>query len=137
MCSVTRLLHFARTRWVELLVVFLGLAGVVEALRAPDGPGGVSRGPGWLVPFVVIAMALPLLFARRLPFAAPVAALLVALAITTIANGHALSDSLVAFFLLFLIACGRSFRGSGRSAARSRPAGADRTRGAGRWPPAS
>lgn len=102
--TVTRAVAVVRARWVETLALSLGLAGVVEGLVAPDSSDGVSRGPGWLVPFLVIAMAVPLLFVRRFPFAAPVATVLVGLAMTTIANGHAISDSITAFFLLFLVA---------------------------------
>jgi uncharacterized membrane protein HdeD (DUF308 family) len=44
---------------------------------------------------------------------------------------------ITALALLYVIALWAIMLGSGRSAARSRPAGADRPRGAGRWPPAS
>lgn len=101
---MTRAVAVARARWVEILALSLGLAGVVEVILAPDSADGTSRGPGWFVPFVVVAMAVPLLFSRRFPFAAPVAVVLVGLALTTIANGRAVSDSILAFFLLFLVA---------------------------------
>ncbi len=94
----------ARARWVEMLALTLGLAGVAEGLLSPDSSDGTSRGPGWLVPFVVVAMAVPLVVSHRFPFAAPVAVVLVGLALATVANGRALSDSVLAFFLLFLVA---------------------------------
>lgn len=87
-----------------MLALTLGLAGVAEGLLSPDSSDGTSRGPGWLVPFVVVAMAVPLIMSRRFPFAAPAVVVLVGLALATAANGRAISDSILALFLLFLVA---------------------------------
>ena len=102
--SVATLVERARAFWVEILALGLGLAGIVEGVRIPDTDEGVSRGPGWLVPFVVLAMAAPLLVQRRFPFAAPVATVLVGVALATASDGRAVSESLAAFFVLLLCA---------------------------------
>lgn len=87
-----------------MLALTLGLAGVAEGLLSPDSSDGTSRGPGWLVPMVVVAIAVPLIVSRRFPFAAPAVVVLVGLALATAANGRAISDSILALFLLFLVA---------------------------------
>jgi signal transduction histidine kinase len=92
-----------RSWWVESVAVLLALAGVVEGLVAPD-PEGVSRGPGWLLPFTVGLMAVPLLFVKRFPFAAPVATIVVCLVIALSTTGRAVTDGFVAIFLLSLTA---------------------------------
>ena len=96
-----RISEFVRTWWLESLAVVLALAGVVEGLvlAAPDG---VSRGPGWFLPFVVALMAIPLLFVKRFPFAAPVATVLVADLIAFATTGRLVTDGFVAIFLLIL-----------------------------------
>ena len=91
----------ARAYWAELLAVLLALAGVVEGLTADDSNG---RGPSWLLPFVVALMALPLLFQRWFPFAAPAATVLIGVMIASLSDGNNIADSIVAFFLLFLVA---------------------------------
>ena len=81
----------------------LALAGIVEGLVVTT-VDGVSRGPGWLLPLVVIFMAIPLLFVKRFPFAAPVATVLIAMAIAIFSNGRTITDGFIAIFLLFLVA---------------------------------
>jgi signal transduction histidine kinase len=49
-------------------------------------------------------MALPLVLVRRFPFAAPVATVLVGVLIGVLAGGKTVTDSVIAFFLLFLVA---------------------------------
>jgi signal transduction histidine kinase len=98
---VDRLRDDWRAYWVEGLAVVLALAGVVEGLTATDTDG---RGPSWLLPFVVVLMALPLLFQRWFPFAAPAASVLIGVVIAIFSDGHTISDSIVAFILLFLVA---------------------------------
>jgi signal transduction histidine kinase len=102
--TVTRAVAVARAWWVEILAIALGAVGFVEGLANPNGDGGVSKGPEWLIPLIAPAMALPLLFVRRAPFAAPVATVAVAVAATFVGSGEAVSDSISAFFLLFLAA---------------------------------
>ena len=98
-----RISDFVRVWWVESLAVVLALAGVVEGLvlAAPDG---VSRGPGWFLPFGVALMAIPLLFVKRFPFAAPVATVLLGDRIAIATTGRAVTDGFVAIFLLNLAA---------------------------------
>jgi len=98
---VDRLRDDARAYWPEGLAVLLASAGVVEGLTANDTDG---RGPSWLLPFVVVLMAMPLLFQRWFPFAAPAATVLIGIVIAISSDGHTVSDSLVAFMLLFLVA---------------------------------
>ena len=96
-----RIGEFVRTWWLETLAVVLALAGVVEGLvlAAPDG---VSRGPGWFLPFGVALMAIPLLFVKRFPFGAPVATVLAADLIAFATTGRLVTDGFVAIFLLNL-----------------------------------
>lgn len=102
--TVTRAVAVARAWWVEILAIVLGAVGFVEGLANPNGDDGVSKGPEWLVPLIAPAMALPLLFYRRAPFAAPVATVAVAVAATFVGSGQAVTGSISAFFLLFLAA---------------------------------
>ncbi len=102
--TVTRVVALVRVWWVEILAIVLGAVGFVEGLANPNGDDGVSKGPEWLIPLIAPAMALPLLFHRRAPFAAPVATVAVAVAATFIGSGEAVSESISAFFLLFLVA---------------------------------
>ena len=98
-----RISDFVRTWWVESLAVILAAAGVIDGLTMAT-TDGVSRGPGWLLPLVVPAMAIPLFFAKRFPFAAPVATVLVGVVIAIASNGRAITDGFAAIFLLFLVA---------------------------------
>jgi signal transduction histidine kinase len=98
---VNRADDFVRDRWVECVAVLLAGAGVIEGLLAEES---ADRGPAWFLPFVVPLMALPLLFAGRFPFAAPVTTVLVGVAIGAAAGGATVTDSVIAFFLLFLVA---------------------------------
>ena len=100
---VDRITGFVRTWWVESAAVLLSLAGVVEGIVL-SAPEGVSRGPGWFVPFSVALMAVPLLFAKKFPFAAPVTTVLLADAISIATTGRAIIDGFVAIFLLNLTA---------------------------------
>lgn len=133
--TVTRAVAVARAWRVEMLVVVPGAVGFVEGLANPTGADGVSKGPAWLVALVAPAMALPLLFHRRAPFAAPVATVAVALAASFVGNGQAVSDSIAPFFLLVVAAWslgqldrrrqrvpaqGHASRGSGRRDPRRR-----------------
>ena len=102
--TVTGAVAAARARWVEILAIVLAGVGVVEGLVSPTGTDGISKGPGWLIPLIAPAMALPLLFRERMPFAAPVATVAIALGATFLGNGHLVSDSMAPFFLLFLTA---------------------------------
>ena len=101
---VQQLTDFVRARWVECTAVALACAGAIEGLLLGDPPLGISRGPGWFVPLVVPLMALPLLFYRRFPFAAPVATTLIGMGIALLIGGRTVEDLLSAFFLLFLVA---------------------------------
>ena len=65
---------------------------------------GVSSGPGWFAPLVVPLMALPLLFYRRFPFAAPVATTLIGMGIALLIGGWTVENLVSAFFVLFLVA---------------------------------
>ena len=102
--TVTRAAAVARAWWVEILAIVLGGVGFVEGLANPTGSDGISKGPEWLVPLIAPAMAVPLLFQRRAPFAAPVATVAIAVAATFIGSGQAVSDSISPFFLLFVAA---------------------------------
>jgi signal transduction histidine kinase len=101
---VGRISDVARARWVEATAILLAGAGAVEWIAAGAAAEEVARGPEWLLPFVVLLMALPLLLVGRFPFAAPVAAVLVGVLIALASGGRTVSDSLGAFFLLFLVA---------------------------------
>ncbi len=96
-----RISEFVRTWWLESLVVVLALAGAVEGIVLAD-PDGVSRGPGWFLPFGVALMAIPLLFVKRFPFGAPVATVLAADLIAFATTGRLVTDGFVAIFLLNL-----------------------------------
>ena len=94
---------FLRVWWVETTAVTLALAGVVEGLILA-APNGISRGPGWFLPFAVALMAIPLLFVKKFPFAAPVATVLIAVVISFVTTGRSVTDGFVAIFLLNLAA---------------------------------
>jgi signal transduction histidine kinase len=102
-CRVDRIAQFLRVWWVESTAVLLGLAGAVEGLTSAT-VDGVSRGPGWLLPFEVALMALPLLFVKRFPFAAPVATVLIGIGISVATTGKAVTGAFVAILLLNLAA---------------------------------
>ena len=102
-CHVDRINEFLRVWWVESAAVLLALAGVVEGLASAT-VDGVSRGPGWLLPFEVALMALPLLFVKRFPFAAPVATVLIGVGISIATTGKAITGAFVAILLLNLTA---------------------------------
>lgn len=87
--AVTGAVAVARARWVEILTIVLAGAGVIEGLVSPTGPDGISKGPGWLIPLIAPAMALPLLFRERVPFAAPVATVAIALGATFLGLSNA------------------------------------------------
>lgn len=98
-----RIGDFVRVWWIESAAVVLALAGIVEGLVLA-APEGVSRGPGWFLPLSVALMAIPLLFVKKFPFAAPVATVLLADAISIATTGRAIIDGFVAIFLLNLAA---------------------------------
>ena len=102
--SVSNGLDFFRSWWVETLAAVLAAAGSIEVALNPTSDTGESTGPGWFLPLAVPAMAVPLLFRKRFPFAAPVTTVVVGLALTFVGNGRALAESAVVFFLLFLVA---------------------------------
>jgi signal transduction histidine kinase len=102
-CRVERIIQFLRVWWVETTAVVLALAGAVEGLASAT-VDGVSRGPGWLLPFEVALMALPLLFVKRFPFAAPVATVLIGIGISVATTGKAVTGAFVAILLLNLAA---------------------------------
>jgi signal transduction histidine kinase len=102
-CRVDRITQFLRVWWVETTAVVLALAGAVEGLASAT-VDGVSRGPGWLLPFEVALMALPLLFVKRFPFAAPVATVLIGIGISVATTGKAVTGAFVAILLLNLAA---------------------------------
>ena len=102
-CRVDRITQFLRVWWVESTAVLLGLAGAVEGLASAT-VDGVSRGPGWLLPFEVALMALPLLFVKKFPFAAPVATVLIGIGIAVATTGKAVTGAFVAILLLNLTA---------------------------------
>ncbi len=98
-----RITQFLRVWWVESTAVLLALAGAVEGLASAT-VDGVSRGPGWLLPFEVALMALPLLFVKKFPFAAPVATVLIGIGISVATTGKAVTGAFVAILLLNLTA---------------------------------
>ena len=102
-CRVDRITQFLRVWWVESTAVLLALAGAVEGLTSAT-VDGVSRGPGWLLPFEVALMALPLLFVKKFPFAAPVATVLIGIGIAVATTGKAVTGAFVAILLLNLTA---------------------------------
>ena len=102
-CRVDRITQFLRVWWVESTAVLLALAGAVEGLASAT-VDGVSRGPGWLLPFEVGLMALPLLFVKKFPFAAPVATVLIGIGISVATTGKAVTGAFVAILLLNLTA---------------------------------
>ena len=100
---VDRIVEFLRVWWVESAAVALALAGAVEGLASAT-VDGVSRGPGWLLPFEVALMALPLLFVKKFPFAAPVATVLIGVGISVATTGKAVTGGFVAILTLNLAA---------------------------------
>ncbi len=99
-----QLTDFVRARWVESTAVVLASIGAIEGMLLGDPPFGVSSGPGWFAPLVVPLMALPLLFYRRFPFAAPVATTLIGMGIALLIGGWTVENLVSAFFVLFLVA---------------------------------
>jgi signal transduction histidine kinase len=78
---VTRIEQVARTYWLDLLVVLLAVAAVVELLVTQDQPTAPSTTLWFLVPAVAM-LALPTLVRRRYPFGAAAAFWLLGAAIS-------------------------------------------------------
>jgi signal transduction histidine kinase len=78
---VTRIEQVARTYWLDLLVVLLAVAAVVELLVTQDQPKAPSTTLWFLVPAVAM-LALPTLVRRRYPFGAAAAFWLLGAAIS-------------------------------------------------------
>jgi signal transduction histidine kinase len=70
---VTRIEQVARTYWLDLLVVLLAAAAVVELALTQDQPKAPSTTLWFLVPAVAILALLPTLVRRRYPFGAAAA----------------------------------------------------------------
>ena len=73
--------HLAREYWFELLIAVLGIAAMAELIIGRDSPGAPST-PLWFEVPAVAALVLPLFARRRLPFAAPAAYWLMAMALS-------------------------------------------------------
>jgi signal transduction histidine kinase len=100
---VSRIGSVARRHGLDLLVVLLAAAAVLELVlrrSSPDAP----RSPLWFSVPAIAVMALPVLVRRRAPFAAPVAYWLLAVAIS-------FADGLLIPFLnsLFVLGTAPSF----------------------------
>lgn len=78
---MTRIEQVARTYWLDLLVVLLAVAAVVELLVTQDQPKAPSTTLWFLVPAVAM-LALPTLVRRRYPFGAAAAFWLLGTAIS-------------------------------------------------------
>ena len=78
---VTRIEQVARTYWLDLLVVLLAVAAVVELLVTQDQPKAPSTTLWFLIPAVAI-LALPTLVRRRYPLGAAAAFWLLGAAIS-------------------------------------------------------
>jgi signal transduction histidine kinase len=78
---VTRIRYVAREYWFELLIAFLGIAGMLELVVGRDAPGAPPT-TLWIAIPTVGVLVLPLFARRRFPFAAPAAYWLLAAAIS-------------------------------------------------------
>ena len=78
---MARIQSAAREYWFELLLVFLAIAGMLELVVGRDSPGAPPT-TLWIAIPAVAVLVLLLLARRRLPFAAPAAYWLLAMAIS-------------------------------------------------------
>jgi signal transduction histidine kinase len=78
---VSRIRHFAREYWFELLIVALMVAAMVQLIVNRDSPGAPTITLSFSLPAMAV-LVLPLLAWRRFPFAAPAAYWVLAVAIT-------------------------------------------------------
>jgi signal transduction histidine kinase len=78
---VSRIRYVAREYWLELLIAFLAIAGMLELVVGRDSPGAPPT-TLWIAIPTVGVLVLLLLARRRFPFAAPAAYWLVAAAIS-------------------------------------------------------
>lgn len=85
----------AKRHLFDVLIVLAAIGGVVE-MALTNGEPDSAEGPLWLLILTVLILTLPLLGRRRLPFAAPAAALVGAGAIS-FAEGRAVPYSFVTF----------------------------------------
>ena len=100
-----RSLSLARRYGIEVLVVALAAAGVVDAWQHPLTWDGVDKGPEWLVRSVPLALTLPLLARRFFPIAAPAAVFAAAVAASFVSAEAVFgtSTNLVAMLLASLL----------------------------------
>jgi signal transduction histidine kinase len=92
---VSRIRYVAREYWFELLIAVLGIAAMSELIIGRHSPGAPSTSLWFAVPAVAV-MVLPLFARRRIPFAAPAAYWLLAMALTFVDG--ALIPFMVALF---------------------------------------
>jgi signal transduction histidine kinase len=78
---MSRIRYLSREYWLELLIAFLAVAGMLELVVGRDLPGAPTTSLWFSIP-VVAVLVLPLLAHRRFPFAAPAAYWLMAAALT-------------------------------------------------------
>ena len=78
---MSRVRYEAREYWLELLIVFLTFAGMLELVVGRDSPGAPPT-TLWIAVPAVAVLVLPLLAHRRFPFAAPAYYWLLAAAIS-------------------------------------------------------
>ena len=78
---MSRIRDVARERWLELLIVVLAVAGMLELVVGRDSPGAPATSLWFSIPAVAV-LVLPLFAHRRFPFAAPAAYWFIATALT-------------------------------------------------------
>ncbi len=112
---VQRLQAFARDYWLEVFAVFAAVEAALEVVLRQDAANAPASSPWFGVP-AVAAVALPLVFRRRWPLAAP-SMVWVAAAVLSFVDGRLVSFTaslqavgLVASFLLGTIADGARSR---------------------------
>ncbi|HEX2496480.1 MAG TPA: sensor histidine kinase [Gaiellaceae bacterium] len=78
---MTRIRSAAREYWFELLIAFLGVAGMLELVVGRNAPGAPATSLWISIPTVAV-LVLPLFARRRFPFAAPAVYWILAAAIS-------------------------------------------------------
>ena len=78
---MSRIEHFARTYWFDLLIALVAILAIVDVVLGRGSPGAPTTTLWFCVPALVI-LVLPLFARRRFPFAGPAAYWLLAAAIS-------------------------------------------------------